>query len=52
MAIGRGDVMRWKQIEDEPKTLVVVLGTGDEIASGLLTAKDVTLAHDPASHNE
>jgi hypothetical protein len=29
-----------------------LFGTGDEIASGLLTAKDVTLAHDPASHNE
>jgi len=27
--------MRWKQIEDEPKTFVVVLETGDEIANAL-----------------
>jgi hypothetical protein len=25
--------MRWKQIEDEPKTFVLVFATGDEIAS-------------------
>jgi hypothetical protein len=25
--------MRWKQIEDEPKTFVLVFKTGDEIAS-------------------
>jgi uncharacterized protein len=28
-----GDVMRWKQIEDEPNTFVLVFETGDEIAS-------------------
>src|SRR5271168_5553240 len=33
MFIGRGDVMRWKQIEDAPKTFVLVFETGDEIAS-------------------
>ena len=27
--------MRWKQIEDEPKTFVLIFDTGDEIASGL-----------------
>jgi len=27
--------MRWKQIEDEPKTLVLIFATGDEIAGGL-----------------
>jgi predicted DNA-binding protein with PD1-like motif len=27
--------MRWKQIEDEPKTFVLILETGDEIASVL-----------------
>src|ERR1700733_2973331 len=27
--------MRWKQIEDEPKTFVLIFETGDEIASGL-----------------
>jgi len=27
--------MRWKQIEDEPKTFVLVFETGDEIASVL-----------------
>jgi hypothetical protein len=25
--------MRWKQIEDEPRTLVLVFKTGDETAS-------------------
>jgi predicted DNA-binding protein with PD1-like motif len=25
--------MRWKQIGDEPKTFVLILGTGDEITS-------------------
>jgi len=27
--------MRWKQIEDEPKTFVLIFATGDEIAGGL-----------------
>jgi uncharacterized protein len=27
--------MRWKQIEDEPKTFVLIFETGDEIASAL-----------------
>jgi predicted DNA-binding protein with PD1-like motif len=35
MVLGRGDIMRWKQIEDEPKTFVLVFETGDEIASVL-----------------
>jgi uncharacterized protein len=32
MFVGTGDVMRWKQIEDAPKTFVLVFETGDEIA--------------------
>ena len=35
MALGKGDVMRWKQIEDEPKTFALIFETGDEIASVL-----------------
>jgi len=27
--------MRWKQIDDEPKTFVLIFETGDEIATGL-----------------
>ena len=27
--------MRWKQIEDEPKTFALIFETGDEIASVL-----------------
>jgi predicted DNA-binding protein with PD1-like motif len=35
MALERGDVMRWKQIEDEPKTCALIFETGDEIATVL-----------------
>ena len=36
--------MRWKQIEDEPKTFVLIFATGDEIASQLQQfAKDKRL---------
>ena len=35
MILGKGDVMRWKQIEDEPKTFALIFETGDEIASVL-----------------
>jgi uncharacterized protein len=35
MVLGKGDVMRWKQIEDEPKTFALIFETGDEIASVL-----------------
>ena len=27
--------MRWKQIEDEPKTFVLIFESGDEVATGL-----------------
>jgi len=33
MFSGTGAVMRWKQIEDEPKTFALIFETGDEIAS-------------------
>jgi hypothetical protein len=29
MVLGKGDVMRWKQIEDEPKTFALIFETGD-----------------------
>jgi uncharacterized protein len=35
VVLGGGEVMRWKQIEYEPKTFVLVFETGDEIASVL-----------------
>jgi hypothetical protein len=30
-----GDVMRWKQIEDEPKVFALIFETGDEFESML-----------------
>jgi predicted DNA-binding protein with PD1-like motif len=33
MALKRGDVMRWKQIENEPTTFALIFETGEEIAS-------------------
>jgi predicted DNA-binding protein with PD1-like motif len=35
MVLGKGDIMRWKQIENKPKTFVLIFETGDEIASAL-----------------
>jgi predicted DNA-binding protein with PD1-like motif len=35
VVLGKGDVMRWKQIEDEPKMFVLIFETGEEIASAL-----------------
>jgi predicted DNA-binding protein with PD1-like motif len=35
MVLGKGDVMRWKQIEDEPKTFALIFETADEIATVL-----------------
>jgi hypothetical protein len=33
MLVGRGDATRWKQIENEPKSLAWVFEIGDEIGS-------------------
>ena len=33
--MGKGNNMRWKQIEDEPKAFALIFETGDEIASVL-----------------
>jgi hypothetical protein len=35
MVLGRGDIMRWKQVDAEPKTFVLIFETGDEIAGVL-----------------
>jgi predicted DNA-binding protein with PD1-like motif len=33
--LGKGDVIRWKRIEDDPKVFALIFETGDEIASVL-----------------
>jgi predicted DNA-binding protein with PD1-like motif len=35
MVFGTGEVMRWKQIEHDPATFVLIFETGDEIATVL-----------------